>query len=84
MSKISEQEKLLYRAATERRRAAGIRLKRFAVLADANQVESLNQLWDSWVERFGKQGAVDRLLGMWSHAEARLRDKERTNENSGN
>jgi hypothetical protein len=78
VSEISEQEKLLYRAATERRRAAGIRLKRFAVLADANQVESLNQLWDAWVERDGKQCAVDRLLRMWSHEEARLRDQERS------
>jgi hypothetical protein len=36
VSEISEQEKLLYRAATERRAKAGIRLKRFCVMADEN------------------------------------------------
>lgn len=67
----------MYRAATERRKLAGIRLKRFAIMCDENQVVSLNSLWDSLVERFGKQAAVDHLIRMWSHAEARLCDKER-------
>jgi len=77
VSEISEEEKALYRAATERRKLAGIKLKRFAIMADENQVVSLNSLWDSLVERFGKQSAVDHLIRMWGAAEARLRDNER-------
>jgi hypothetical protein len=74
---LTEHEKAVFRAAGVRRKEAGIRLKRFAVMCDSNQIESLNVLWDSWAERFGKQAAVDNLIKMWSHAEARLRDKER-------
>ena len=74
---LTDEEKATFRAAGERRKAAGIRLKRFAVMCDANQIESLNVLWDSWTERFGKQRAVDHLIKMWGHAEARLRDKDR-------
>jgi hypothetical protein len=74
---LTEHEKAVFRAAGVRRKNAGIRLKRFAVMADANQIESLNVLWDAWAERFGKQQAVDHLIKMWSAAEARLRDQER-------
>lgn len=77
MSELSETEKETFRAASERRKKAGIRLKRFAIMADENQVVSLNSLWDSLVERFGKQSAVDHLIRMWGAAEARLRDSER-------
>jgi hypothetical protein len=72
---LTDEEKATFRAAGERRKAAAIRLKRFAVMCDANQAESLNVLWESWVERFGKQLAVDHLIKMWSHAEARLGDR---------
>lgn len=74
MSELSEQEKATFKSATERRRAAGIRLKRFAVLCDSSQVESLNELWDSWVERLGKQTAVDHLINLMAHSEARMQD----------
>jgi hypothetical protein len=82
VSEISEEEKLMYRAATERRKAAGIRLQKFSVMCDTKQVESLNVLWDAWVERWGKQHAVDELLRLMSTVESRLRDKERSSETS--
>lgn len=77
MSDISEEEKAIYRAATERRAKAGIRLRRFCVMADENQVVSLNALWDANVARFGKQKAVDTWIVILSKVEARLRDRER-------
>jgi hypothetical protein len=75
---LTDQEKATFRAAGERRKAAGIRLRRIFILADANQVASFNTLWESWVDRWGKQKAVDELLRFMSLVEARLRDKERT------
>jgi hypothetical protein len=80
VSELSEEEKALFRAATERRKAAGIRLKRFAIMCDEKQVESLNELWNAWTERWGKQHAVDELLRLMSLVETRLRDKERAQE----
>jgi hypothetical protein len=63
--------------ASRRRRENGIKLKRFAVMCDETQVEALNILWGSFVERWGKQQAVDHLIVILSKVEARLRDKER-------
>jgi len=76
MSELSESEKATFKAATERRKAAGIKLKRFGVLADETQVAALNELWDAWVIRWGKQRAVDNLISVMSTVEARQRDKE--------
>ena len=73
---LTEEEKATFRAAGERRKAAGIRLKRVSFMADANQVASFNTLFESWVIRWGKQRAVDELLRFMSLVEARLRDKE--------
>jgi hypothetical protein len=75
MSELSEEEKLTFKRATERRRAAGVRLKRFAVMCDASQVEALNELWDSWTERLGKTVAVDHLINLMAHSEARMQDQ---------
>jgi hypothetical protein len=74
---LTDEEKATFRAAGERRKAAGIRLKRIYLLADENQVTSFNVLWESWVERWGKQKAMDQLLRFMSLVESRLRDKER-------
>ncbi len=73
---LTDEEKATFRAAGERRKAAGIRLKRIYLLADENQVASFNTLWDSWCTRWGKQRAMDELLRFMSLVEARVRDKE--------
>ena len=65
-----------FREASARRRENGIRLKRFAVMCDATQVEALNEIWDSWCIRFGKQKAVDVLIRVMSNVEARLQEKD--------
>lgn len=76
MSELSETEKATFRAATERRRAAGIRLRRISFMADSSQVEAFTSLWDGWVERFGKNAAVDVLLKLMSEVEARIREEQ--------
>ena len=76
MSELTSEEKAAFKSATERRRANGIRLKRFGVMADESQVSALNELWESWVIRWGKQRAVDNLIQVMATVEARQRDKE--------
>ena len=73
---FTDAEKAVFLAATDRRKAAGIRLKRIALMADAGQVEAFNILWSSWVERWGKMRALDELIRIMSIVEARLRDRE--------
>jgi len=73
---LSAEEKQIFKSATERRREAGIRLGRISFMATKEQVESFNELFDSWVSRWGKNKAVDVLLSMMSGIEARLRDGE--------
>jgi hypothetical protein len=74
MTELSEAEKATFKAATERRKANGVRLKRFSVMAEESQIIALNELWSAWTERFGKITAIDHLIVLWGRAEARLRD----------
>jgi hypothetical protein len=80
MSNLSDSEKATFLAATERRRAAGIRLKRVCFMADEAQVEAFNIVWESWIERWGKTQAVDHLILLICRAEARYRDGEAAKE----
>lgn len=73
---LSEQEKATFKAASERRRETGIKLKRVCVTMSAKQVEAFYIVWDAWVERFGKNMAVDGLISLMSRVEARMRDGE--------
>ena len=59
---LSDEDKAVFKAATERRKANAIKLGRFAVMADTNQVISLDEFFNGWVERLGKQRAVDYLI----------------------
>jgi hypothetical protein len=80
MAELSESEKATFKAATERRKAAGIKLGRITLLAEKSQVEGFNELWDSWVARWGKNLAVDHLIRIMGQVEARLQDKKRSEE----
>jgi hypothetical protein len=73
---LSDSEKATFLAATNRRKAAGIRLGRISFMATKEQVESFNELLDAWTQRWGKNKAVDVLLSMMSGIEARIRDGE--------
>jgi len=61
---LSAEEKQTFLAATNRRKEAGIKLGRISFMATKEQVESFNELLNSWVERWGKNKAVDALLSM--------------------
>ena len=76
VSELSDADKATFKAATERRKALGIRLRKICFMAEAAQVEDFNFLWEGWVERFGKRKAVDVLIKLMSDVEARLRDQE--------
>jgi hypothetical protein len=76
MSELSDAEKATFRAATERRKALGIRLRKICFMAEAAQVEDFNFLWEGWVERFGKRKAVDVLIKLMSEIECRIREED--------
>ena len=76
MTELTDADKAVFKAATERRLANGIRLKRFSVMCDASQVSALNDLWTGWIERFGKQKAVDVLLRLMTTVETRMREAD--------
>jgi hypothetical protein len=71
---LTDAEKQVFLDATNRRKAAGIRLKRISIMASTDQVEAFNELWSSWVERWGKNTAVDHLIRMMAHIEAKVRN----------
>ncbi len=81
MLELSEQEKQTFLAATNRRKAAGIRLRKVTFMADENQVISFNEFFSDWVEHLGKQHAVDYLIVAMQKADEAL---QRAIERRGN
>jgi len=43
-------------------------------MADETQVNTFHMLWDGWIQRFGKEDAVDFLLSALCEAEVKLRE----------
>ena len=82
MSDLTETEKQIFLAATERRKQNGIRLRRVCFLAEANQVESFNLILDSWIRRWSKTDAIETLLYVMAKVESRMQEKERNGETS--
>jgi hypothetical protein len=76
MAELSESEKATFKAAGERRRARGVVLRKFSIMAEESQVEALNELYDAWVSRFGKEKAIDHWIVIWSRIEARMQDAD--------
>ena len=62
MSELDEQSKAVFKAATLRRREAGIRLRRWTISMEASAVASAGDMWDFWVQHLGKERATDYLL----------------------
>ncbi len=77
---LSDADKATFLAATTRRKAAGIRLGRISFMATKEQVESFNELLDSWISRWGKNKAVDILLSAMSGIEARTSEWDRVSD----
>jgi len=59
---LTDAQKQVFKDASERRRAAGIRLGRFTIGMEASAVASANDMWAHWVEHLGKERATDYLL----------------------
>ena len=74
---ISQDEKEVFKRASERRKENGIKLKRICMLAEEGQVEAFNIVWEEWVRRYRKMGAVDLLIRCISAGEAAIQDEIR-------
>jgi len=70
---LSDEQKQVFKDAAARRKAAGIKLGRFSVMADKNQIVSLNDFWNGWVQTLGKQHAVDYLIVVMRKGDEALR-----------
>jgi hypothetical protein len=76
MSELSKEAKQVFLDATNRRKARGVQLRKFSIMAERNQVVALSELYDAWVSRFGKEQGINHLILMWGRAEARLCDAD--------
>jgi hypothetical protein len=76
---LPEADKEVFRAASVRRREAGIRLKRVSITMSQEQVEAWYIAYDALVETVGKNKTVDGIILMMARWVAKLRDKEREN-----
>jgi len=70
---LTDEEKATFKRAAERRKVAGIRLGRFTVMLNKDQIESINEFWDSWIRALGKNGAGDYLVVVMRDAHEKLR-----------
>jgi hypothetical protein len=76
---LTEEQKQVFKDATARRKANGIRLGRFCVMLNKDQIVSINEYWDSWTRLLGKERAGDYLIVAMTRAHEALREaiKER-------
>ena len=72
-NKLSDADKAVFKAAADRRRANNIKLGQFRVLCDTNQVVSLTEFYEGWVDTLGKQHAVDYLIVCMRRGDEALR-----------
>lgn len=82
MNDLTDAEKEIFRAATERRRQNGVRLRKVTFMAEASQVDSFNLLLDSFIRRWGKEQAIETLLWVMARLESRMLEKEKNGEKS--
>lgn len=76
MSELTEEQKQIFKAAAERRKANGIKLRQFRVLVESNAAASLSDFWNGWVETLGKEHATDYLLLSMRKADEALRSAQ--------
>jgi len=74
MSEQSEEEKQYWKAATERRKASGIKLGRLCVYVEKEQVDGFNELYQTWIKRWGKTQATDAVIAAIAEYEAKYQD----------
>jgi hypothetical protein len=73
-TELTDEQKAVFKAATERRKAAGIRLGRWCVMLNKDQLVSINEFWDSWVKALGKEKAGDYLIVVMRKGHEALRE----------
>lgn len=71
---LTDEQKQVFKDAAARRKEAGIRLGRFCVMLNRDQIESVNEFWDSWVRALGKDRAGDYLVVVMRDAHEKLRE----------
>ena len=74
---LSPEEKAVFKRAAQRRNENGVKRKMIRMYAEESQAVAFSELWESYVLRWGKTGALDHLIRLMALVEARLRDKER-------
>jgi len=70
----SEEEKQYWKVATERRKANAMRLGRLCVYVEKEQVDGFNELYQTWIERWGKSQATDAVIAAIAEYEAKYQD----------
>lgn len=58
MSVIKQELKEIFRAAAARRKANGIRLRKWSIMIEENVENSIEELWEEWVLLLGSDKAA--------------------------
>jgi hypothetical protein len=62
MAELSEEHKAIFRDAAARRKAKQIESGLIRMFAEIHQVEGFNEIWETWIERWGKSLSMDHLI----------------------
>lgn len=74
MNEQSEEAKAFWKDATARRKANGIRLGRLCVYVEKEQVDGFNELYQTWIKRWGKSQATDAVIAAMCEYESKYQD----------
>lgn len=73
-SELTDDQKQVFKDAAARRKANAIRLGRWCVMLDTNQIKSIDEFWNEYVKELGKQHAGDYLVVCMRKGFEALRD----------
>ena len=73
---LTPEDKACFKRAAQRRNENGVKRKMIRMYAEESQAVAFSELWESWVLRWNKVGAMDRLIRVMATVEARVRDQE--------
>ena len=72
-SNVSDEMKRMWQEAAAKRRANGIRLGRWAIMVNRDQLISIDEFYQSWVKVLGKEKAADYLIVVMRYGHEKLR-----------
>lgn len=64
----------MFKANAARRVANGLKNGMLTVRADQSQIVAFNELWETWMDRWGKEKAMDAVIASMCDSEARYQD----------